>query len=127
VGGPPRRAADDAGLPSPATYDSPVTLERLTGVSYFTEELLEDAAAFGAQIEYSLLGGADVPLTLRERVTGWRAFTSSGGYTIVVGVGWRTAVWRARATARRRLHDRLSPHGELCDRDREWERGPVDE
>ena len=73
-----------------------------------TREALADAPAMSALIEYSLSDPR--PLTIRERLTGWRAFTSRDGYTIRMRVGWRLVIDRLKRpvnTWRQHRSDRL--------------------
>jgi hypothetical protein len=58
-----------------------------------TAEAILDSAYLRATVEYHMFAGR-AALTLRERLTGYRHFTSSQGFRLTLYVGWR-ARWRA--------------------------------
>jgi hypothetical protein len=65
--------------------DQPV--EKISVWMPTTAEAMADAPYLLAVFEYHTVGA--VPLTLRERVTGYRHFTSSEGLEMRFYVGWR--------------------------------------
>jgi hypothetical protein len=69
-----------------------MTVEKMEAWMPFTAEAVEDGPLTRAMIEWLLLTPAR-PLTLRERLTGWRKFTSSEGYVLTFRVGWRAALY----------------------------------
>lgn len=66
-------------------------VEKLSAWIPVTSAMIADAMPLNAMIEYHLAGSR--PLTLRERLTGWRSFTARSGYTIRMRVGWRASVY----------------------------------
>jgi hypothetical protein len=78
-----------------------VIVERVSAWIPVTQEMLDDAEgmrrALRNVMEYESSTAKDAPLTMAERLTGWRAFTDSTGYTAEYRVGWRLALHHALA------------------------------
>jgi len=68
-----------------------MTVQKVATWIAVTEESLEDAPLIRAGIEYMVADHP--PLTVTQRITGWRWFTSSEGVTLGYRVGWRLLVW----------------------------------
>lgn len=107
-------STDDAGLTP--------TVQSLATWIPVTRGAIADGQFTRAILEYRLTGPA--PLTLRERITGYRRWTASNGVKLTIKVSWRGTLQSIRFRAARRIrralsirrfiHDRVSPHGEYC-------------